>query len=242
MNNKKIFEEYYYFIHLPKTGGTSFRNMLYKQFPQEVIYPNLKDITANGGRYPSHRDAIKTLKSGRNIQFLMGHYPFVVGEQLPKMPQHIVFLRDPIKRAISNVYHLQHNNPNFKDVSARAIIESAFPQVNNFQVRFMGDVRSRPDRLYTAETKFGAKALIMAKKNIDACAFVGFTEHFKASVKTLEKKFDWKLGRKLKKNKTWKRREPIPDDALRKLIEFNQLDVEFYNYAVEKYQSLIFPL
>lgn len=234
MSNK-----YYFFIHIPKTAGSSFRTMLYKQFSQEVIYPNLKDIRANGGSYPYREATLKALNSERNIQFLMGHYPFAMGKKMPESPECIVFLRDPIKRAVSNLYHLQHNNPRFKNVSARTIIEGATSQINNIHVRFMGDWRFRPHKLFTAETELGAKAFVRAKKNLDACAFVGFTEHFEASVKVLEQKFDWNLGRIHKKNKTSKRREPISDDLYEKLIALNQLDIELYNYAREKYLPLI---
>ncbi len=213
--------------------------MLYKQFSQQVIYPNLKDIKANGGNYPYRKAAIETLKSDRDVQFLMGHYPFAMSRQFSQAPECIVFLRDPMKRAVSNLYHLQHNNPRFKNVSARSIIEGATSQINNIHVRFMGDHHFRPHKLFTAETEFGAKALIRAKKNLDTCAFVGFTEYFEESVRVLEQKFDWNLGRIRRKNKTSKRREPISNDLYEKLAALNQLDVELYNYAVKKYLPLI---
>ena len=46
---KPLFKQYYFFVHIPKTAGSSFRNMLYRQFEQDVIYPNLKDIKNNNG-------------------------------------------------------------------------------------------------------------------------------------------------------------------------------------------------
>ena len=229
-----MFNKYYFFIHIPKTAGSSFRNMLYKQFPQDVIYPNLNDIKANGGRYPHRKALVETLESERPVQFLMGHYPFFLGRKMSAPPKCIVFLRDPVERAISNLYHLQRHNPTFRNTSARVMIESANWQINNVQVRYMGDWHFRPNKLFTAETELGAKALIRAKENIDACAFVGFTEHFEASLTALQQKFNWNLGRVLKKNTTPKQREPIPDDLRKKLIALNQLDIELYQYAKEK--------
>jgi len=230
-----LFKKYYFFIHIPKTAGSSFRNMLYKQFPQDVIYPNLNDIQTNQGRYPHRKVAVETLEGGRNVQFLMGHYPFVIGKKLPEPPECIVFLRDPVERAISNLYHLQRHSPKFKNTSTRVMIESANWQINNVQVRYMGARHFRANKLYTAETELGAKALIRAKKNLDACAFVGFTEHFEASLAALQQKFNWNLGRVLKKNITPKQRETIPEDLHKKLVELNQLDIELYNYAKEKH-------
>ena len=240
VSDKKKFEQYYFFIHIPKTAGSSFRSMLYKQFPQDVIYPNLKDIRANRGHYPYLKAAREVLQGERQVQFLMGHYPYAIGKKLPKDPECIVFLRDPMERAISNIYHLQQNNPRFKNISERVIIESAVSQINNIHVRFLGDWRFRPKKLFTAETEWGAKAIIRAKRNLDSCAFVGFTEYFEESVAALQQKFNWKLGRILKKNTTSKRRKsPLSDDLYEKLTALNQLDIELYNYAVEKHLPLI---
>jgi len=234
-----LFKKYYFFIHIPKTAGSSFRNMLYKQFPQDVIYPNLKDIQANKGRYPHRRAVVETLEGARDVQFLMGHYPFFLGKKLPESPECIVFLRDPVERAISNLYHLQRHNPRFKNTSARVMIEGANWQINNVQVRYMGDWHFRLNKLYTADTELGAKALIRAKKNLDTCAFVGFTEHFDASLAALQQKFNWNLGKILTKNTTPKKQEPIPDDLREKLVTLNQLDIELYQYAKKKFESLI---
>jgi len=236
MSNKKIFKKYYFFIHIPKTAGSSFRNMLYRQFPQDLIYPNRKDIKANQGRYPNRKTTIETLTdSQRDIQFLMGHYPFIMKKKLPIPPECIVFLRDPVERAISNLYHLQRHNPQFQNTSAQVMIESANWQINNLQVRYMSDWQFRPNKLYTAETKLGSKAIIRAKKHLDACAFVGFTERFEESVAVLQQKFNWNLGRIRTENTTPKYHKPIPDDLYEKLIELNQLDIELYDYAVKKH-------
>ena len=42
-----------FFIHIPKTAGTSMRMMLYDIFEQESILPNQQDIKNNGGGYPA---------------------------------------------------------------------------------------------------------------------------------------------------------------------------------------------
>lgn len=212
--------------------------MLYKQFPQGTIYPNLKDIKANQGRYPNRKTTIETLtNSPRSIQFLMGHYPFTMGKKLPVPPECIVFLRDPVQRAISNLYHLQRHSPRFKSVPIRTLIEGANWQINNLQVRYMSDGQFRPNKLYTAETALGSKAIIRAKKHLNACAFVGFTERFEESLAALQQKFDWKLGRILTENTSPKHRAPIPKELYEKLVELNQLDIELYNYAKNKFLS-----
>ena len=37
--------EWYYFLHIPKTAGTTFRFVLYDYFEQAEIYPNYYELT-----------------------------------------------------------------------------------------------------------------------------------------------------------------------------------------------------
>lgn len=52
-------DELFYFIHVPKTAGTTFRLLLEKEFKASETLPSQKDIIANGGRYPN----LLTIKS-----------------------------------------------------------------------------------------------------------------------------------------------------------------------------------
>lgn len=233
---KPAFDQYYFFIHIPKTAGSSFRNMLYNQFDQKTIYPNLHDITANEERYPTYKDVLATSKNkAREFQFLMGHYPFSTGKILPKSPKYIVFLRDPVKRAISHLYHLKrHGKKELKKASLYEIADVANWQINNLQVRYMSNKNFQPNKLYTKNTDLGKKALKEAKKNIDKCDFVGLTEDFNNSVKRLQKIFDWELGKTLKTNVAPRRHRKVPKDLYKHLVELNQLDIELYEYAKSK--------
>lgn len=234
---KPLFEQYYFFVHIPKTAGSSFRSMLYQQFQQDLIYPNLNDIKNNNGLYPLQKDVLNLMSGGSHqFQFLMGHYPFSIGKSLPKKPKYIVFLRDPVKRAISHLYHLKrHGKEEFKKASLYEIAQAANWQINNLQVRYMGDKNFQPGKLYAENTVLGTKALKQAKKNIDKCHFVGLTEDFSNSVKRLEKMFDWNLGKTLKQNVAPRRHRKVPKDLYEEIKALNQLDIELYEYAKSKY-------
>jgi len=165
----------------------------------------------------------------------MGHYLFSIGKSLPKKPKYIVFFRDPVKRAISHLYHLKRHNKAFKKNSLYDIASSNNWQINNLQVRYMGDISFQPDELYTENTSLGKEALKEAKKNIDKCHFVGITEDFDDSIKLLEKMFDWNLGKTMKKNVAPRRHRKVPEDLYEKIKALNQLDIELYEYAKSKY-------
>jgi len=234
------FDEYYFFIHIPKTAGSSFRQMLYKQFGQELIYPNLNDIKQNGGYYPTHQTIKEATQSkDRPFQFLMGHYPYSTGKLLARPPRHLVFLRDPIKRAISHLYHFKRQGiRQVKKNSLHEIIDEAGWQFNNLQVRYMSGKNFQANKVYLENTELGENALQQAKKNIDKCDFVGLTEDFDNSIELLERIFDWQLGKTLKKNVAPKRHRKIPDDLYQEIKALNQLDMALYEYAQVKYADL----
>jgi len=236
---KSHFDEYYFFVHIPKTAGSSFRNMLYKQFEQTTIYPNLNDIISNGGSYFSLKDASEQITSqARPFQLLMGHYPFHTGRLLPKKPTYIVFLRDPVKRAVSHLYHLKRvGKEEFREAPIDEIMKAARWQINNLQVRYMSGRNFRPGKLYLNDDA-GKKALAKAKESIDKCDFVGLTEEFKGSVKLLEKMFDWNLGKKLKKNVAPRRHRKVPKDLYEEIKALNELDIELYEYAKKRHREL----
>ncbi len=237
--NKSAFNNYYFFIHIPKTAGSSFRYMLYNEFKQDVIYPNVKDIQENNGRYPSHEMVLDMVDNKpRDFQFLMGHYPFHTGKILPKRPKYLVFLRNPVQRAISNLYHLKRHNEQFAKVPLLEIIEQANWQINNIQVRFMADKVFKPGQSYLKNTVRGDKALAKAKKNLDKCDFVGLTEYFEESVEIFQKMFDWKIGRTLKKNVAPKKHKKISEDLYNRILTLNQLDIELYEHAKKRYSVL----
>jgi len=233
------FGQYYFFIHIPKTAGSSFRNMLYKQFDQEAIYPNLNDIISNGGSYPPLKDTSELVTSGTHpFQLLMGHYPFHTGRLLPQKPKYIVFLRDPVKRAVSHLYHLKRvGKEEFRTAPIDEIMEAARWQINNLQVRYMSGRNFRPGKLYLNDDA-GKKALAKAKESIDKCDFVGLTEEFNGSIKLLEKMFDWNLGKKLKKNVAPRRHRKVPKDLYEEIKALNELDIELYEYAKKRHREL----
>lgn len=237
--NNSAFNNYYFFIHIPKTAGSSFRHMLYNEFRQELIYPNKQDIQQNNGRYPSHEMVLDTVNNKqRDFQFLMGHYPFDTGKTLPKRPKYIVFLRDPVQRAISNLYHLKRHNEQFAKIPLQEIIEQANWQINNIQVRFMADKTFRPGQSYLKDTLRGDKALAKAKKNLDKCDFVGLTEYFEESVGIFQKMFNRNIGRAVKKNVAPKKHKKVSEDLYNRILTLNQLDIELYEHAKKRYSEI----
>ena len=100
-------DEVFFFIHIMKASGTSFRNMLWQLFPQKEIWPNRKDILATKTNwYPplKHFSGIDN-NTGKRLRLITGHYPFIAAELFSMTPRYLVFLRHPVDRTVSFLKH-----------------------------------------------------------------------------------------------------------------------------------------
>ncbi|MCB0630654.1 MAG: sulfotransferase family 2 domain-containing protein [Saprospiraceae bacterium] len=221
-----------FFVHIPKTAGTSFRNMLYRVIDPEVTYPNLRDLAIYEGHYPRPEQLEDYLSGiGRDIFFLAGHYPFAMGGLLAKVPDYYVFLRDPLARTISNLLHFQRNEPDCMGLDLFQIFDLYRKHLQNFQVRYLCDPSLTDfDTFYHAE-RVTEKSLEQAKDHLSRCAFIGLTEEFSTSVRLAEKLLGISLGNILKDN--FAANIPEYDDpALAEYIgPAIQLDQKLYHHA-----------
>ena len=87
----------YYFLHIPKTAGTSFTNFLDSYFPPERIYgPKLWCQLLED---PRHIDWSK-------YDLIRGHFGYGMHRYLPKDTSIVTLLRNPVERTISLHHHV----------------------------------------------------------------------------------------------------------------------------------------
>ncbi len=228
----------YFFIHIPKTAGTTFRIMLEQQFSKETFFPNKEDLKANNGLYPYYRKLLDEYGDKMATSAVIaGHYPFVVGRAFDRKVKFLTFLRPPVERTISNIYHLQRYNKRVKGCSFEEIIRQVPNQMDNLQTRFFCDKFSEPSAQFYIGKPLSRNQLEEAKENLKRCDFIGITEAFEDSVDLLEKTFNWQLGKRLKKNVTPRKRKVLPKKLLEQITELNQLDIELYEYGKQLFRQ-----
>ena len=225
---KKESGKEFFFLHIPKTAGTSFRIMLDEIFEQPEIFPNVGDILANGGKYPEVEQFFKKgPKFKEKVKLFLGHFSYYRGEEIFKdSPKRIVFLREPISRAISNVFHLKKFTPSYENKSLDEIANLNNGSIDNMQVRYLSDE--------IRKNKVDRGDLQRAKYNLSKCSFVGITERFDESVDLIQKTFKWKFSESLTKNVNSKRNDKLVSPELRAHIEkMNKLDKELYEFGCD---------
>lgn len=216
-----------FFIHIPKTAGTSMRLMLYDIFEQESILPNLQDLKSSSGGYPPFADLLALVNDHqkKNIKLVMGHYPFLPNALFFNPPQIFTFLREPIARTVSNLFHLKK----YKAENYKRSLEEVFDlnprQMQNTQVRYLAGSIHKKD--------MEKRELNIALYNLRNCRFVGITEQFEDSIEMLENLFDWKFPERVRTNVNYTdKKKELSADLMEKIVEANKLDVELYKKAL----------
>lgn len=206
------------FLHIPKTGGSSFNFILENSFGWQACHTNhtKKKVFDQG-------DLELAMKLFPGLRSISGHN---LGDPLrlrPPDPFYMTFIREPIARVLS-----RYQDSVIKGTNRLSFEESLrdYPGFRNLQVRLMA----------------GEENLEKAKRFLDHCSFVGVTEKFDLSLHVLERLSPCRL------NLRYKRRRVTPPNPMKAEVtrntrlmalarEYNKLDLELYDYAVKE----VFP-
>lgn len=206
-------------IHIPKTAGTSFRNILKSVYSDKEVVRF--DISLRGAvrmnEVPWEEKKLPPCK------VLHGHFSYealVSKFDVTECPV-ITWLRDPVQRVASNYYYLESRlqdilqeekrNLHILEKMQRSLSEFAHAEINrNRQWKFLKGIP------------------------IQKLAFVGLVEHFEDDLPRLAKALGWKNKPDiLYHNVTAQENRIIPDALAEEIRSLNSLDEELYREAIE---------
>jgi hypothetical protein len=211
----------FFFVHVMKTGGTSFVFQMTTNFAPTEVYPHeALDRRAPTDVEPyANVDDLERLTPERRAEICVytGHLPFVARELIGPDVVTLTLLRDPVARTISVLKHFKRLYARYRDLPLDAIYDDdiVFPHfVRDFQTRvfalelsdhphaFAGaadyhSLRSAleaPARSHAAlapPIRIDTARLARAQQNLDAVDVVGVNEEFGAFVSELRQRFGW---------------------------------------------------
>jgi hypothetical protein len=240
------------FLHIPKTGGQTLRQIVQRQYPPEAVY-TLRGPW--GVRIESFLALSEARK--RQIRLLQGWMSFGLHTHLPQGARYITFLREPIDRAISYYYyilrtprHAHHERLVAGQIGLAEYIRLGISKVgvDNGQVRLLSGEPDGGDTIGFGECT--PALLEQAKANLEQhFSVVGLLEAFDESLLLLRRALGWRMPYYTRQNVGSNRvaRDKVDAGTLRLLAEHNRYDLELYQYAQQRFaadcrrQGWLFP-
>ena len=235
------------FVHIPKTAGTTMWNILREQYDPITIFKCDDFIILRDFQYYVafvHRLWARPTEQRERINVLGGHIPFGFHKFLCRPSAYFTILRDPIERVVSDYYHLLRSPEHIfyrevtsKNMSLSDYVRSGINQtLDNGQCRFLSGV------LNAGYGKCTKEVLEVAKVNLrEQFHVVGLAERFDETLILLKRAFGWRAPYYDAVNVTEKRprKHEIPEETLKVVEAYNELDFELYRYGQELFERLL---
>jgi Sulfotransferase family len=241
-----------YFLHIPKTGGTTFHEFIASQFPESSILP------AHLWRELLRRNP----QSICEYSFIWGHFYSYLARYVPCNLRYITVLRHPIERALSHYGHIIRETSHYLHMRAVSLRDFGgflrdpitATAVTNFQVRSLtasfdpvtiAESMSVPqldafELEKTLETTTPSTpdhvCVEHAMHRLKQMCFVGITERMTESVAVLCRTFNWAPPlqfRSLNVSDSRLKWSELRADDRDLLMQLNAEDLKLYAFANE---------
>jgi hypothetical protein len=207
-------------LHIPKTAGTSFRNILFRVYGKKAvarfdilkgkIWLDEKEFT--GRELPAH------------IRVIHGHFVYAeLAEKLQITPQMktITWLRNPVERVVSNYYYL-------------ADMMKYYMQEEKHHINILSKMQRTLEEYAADPVNRNRMSAFLTGMPLNDFDFVGQIEHFNEHLQQLSATLGWmQQAQLLHYNATAvsAERKQVSAEVLQRIAAWNSEDMALYEAA-----------
>lgn len=230
------------FMHIPKTAGTTFRNILKHQYPGKEHFNFDGEITSDTKRFLMLPDSER-----RAFPLISGHAPIKTGiREIDNMPI-ITLLRDPISRVKSYCQHVSEGKIPYlsKKFPSDSFDLDAFLKSGNLELSNMQSKMLINERHCCCELHLSKMSALEARDEalealLEKVLCFGLQEYFDESLMLFKDRLNWSWPFYIHTNK----KNPnklieFKKHHIEQIIELNKVDIEVYAAAKKKFLNII---
>jgi len=131
----------YFFMHIPKTAGSSIRKIVSQNTSSKNIYPTVLELQkTQRGRYLSRARLIEYLNDNEihYRKFIFGHYKHTIDSVFLHSRKQLTFIREPVARTLSHLNHLKHYKEHYSHLGLDEIYSLTRHAISNLQASYVG--------------------------------------------------------------------------------------------------------
>ena len=229
-------ESRFFFIHVMKTGGASFRSQILSNFGRAATFP---DWRLDGADANTAIAGIDSLADDRlsSIRAYSGHFPYLattrleqrLGEPLIRLS----LLRDPVERTISLLGDMQRWN----DRNAERTTEELYADpmlyamfIADYQTKLFALEESDRPTSHRHIVDMDQSRLTVAMERLATVDTLGLHSDYESFLGRVESERGWQISdhedRHVAPSPTI-----VTDDFRQRIASDNRIDIEFYRFA-----------
>lgn len=245
----------YLFLHLMKTGGTTFLAHIADNFPPGSAYPDSNSdptFGVDGLHYGSFGRLRRAVGTHPGYRMFAGHFPYLATE-IVRPDVTITILRDPVERAVSALRQLRAAHPDppatleetydtdpgrwkiIQDYQARQFaltfdeLEEVGRQIECFFPGLDPPATDVPQYLYVPMDDVRLARAIDNASRVDV---IGLQAEYNRFLGELRDRYGWQLAAEHRR-RVAASSDDVPTSLLRRIADDNAYDIEFYARMTE---------
>lgn len=228
-----------FFVHIMKTGGSTFTRHLEVQLGAPRLYPNDAEDqdTFTAKTSVRHLRSLPEERWGR-VDALTVHMPFFASTVLGRPFVTATILRDPVDRTVSHLRNRQRHNPENRDWPLEKIYDDpwVFPMgIHNYQVKVFALRASDGADTVHQPIDIDDERLKQAMDHVASVDLLGVHDRYDEFVDTVHRRFGWQ--RRHVPSLRVSGPADVSERLLRRIRQDNAADIEFFEHARKLHEA-----